>query len=246
MDLIFEKKGHIAYLTLNRPEKHNAVNSEMGRLLLEAWEEYRDDKELRCAILTGKGKSFCSGADLGDITPLFTGAKKPANDFEERLVKDPNFRGVPLLETGWLHKPVVAAINGSAIAGGMEFLYGTDIRVANSEAKFGLQEVKWAVFPSGGSTVKLPRQITYCQAMELMLTGELISAEKALAYGFVNKVVAPDKVMEEAERRSRNLLWSTECTSPRMHEKDRVRLRKNVNQFIPANSNLNKLKPILT
>jgi len=200
MDLIFEKKGHIAYVTLNRPEKHNAIGSEMGRLLLEAWEEYRDDRNLRCAIITGNGKSFCSGADLGDITPLFTGSKIPKNEFEKKLVEDPSFRGVPFLISGWLHKPVVAAINGSAIAGGMEFLYGADIRVASSEAKFGLQEVKWAVFPSGGSTVKLPRQMTYCQAMELMLTGELISAEKALAYGFLNKVVAPSKVMEEAER----------------------------------------------
>jgi len=200
MDLLFEKKKHIAYLTLNRPEKHNAINIEMGRLLREAWEEYRDDKNLRCAILTGKGKSFCSGADLGDITPLFTGAKKPQNEFEESMVNDPDSRGIPLLMSGWLHKPVVAAINGSAIAGGMEFLYGTDIRVASSEAKFGLQEVKWAVFPSGGSSVKLPRQMTYCQAMELMLTGELISAERALELGFVNKVVAPQNVMEEAKR----------------------------------------------
>jgi len=200
MNLLFEKKGPIAYITLNRPEKHNAIDTEIGRLLIEAWEEYQNDKQLRCAILTGNGKSFCSGADLAQITPLFTGAKKPQNEFERHLVKDPSYRGVAMLENPWMYKPIVAAINGSAIAGGMELLYTTDIRVASSEAKFGLQEVKWAVFPSGGSSVKLPRQMTYCQAMELMLTGELISAEKALEYGFINKVVAPDKVMEEAER----------------------------------------------
>jgi len=200
MDLLFEKKGAIAYITLNRPEKHNALNTEMGRLLIEAWKEYQDDKQLRCAILTGKGKSFCSGADLKQITPLFTGAMEPQNEFERRIVEDPTYRGVPFLENCWMYKPIVAAINGSAIAGGMEFLYATDIRVASSKAKFGLQEVKWAVFPSGGSSVKLPRQMTYCQAMELMITGELISAQKALEYGFINKVVAPDKVMEEAER----------------------------------------------
>ena len=200
MKVLFEKKGNIAYITLNRPEKHNALDIDMGKLLLEAWEEYRDDENLRCAILTANGKSFCSGADLARITPLFTGAKKPQNEYERRLVEEPEYRGIAMILKGWLYKPVVAAINGSAIAGGMELLYATDIRVASSEAKFGLQEVKWAVFPSEGSSVKLPQQMTYCQAMEMMLTGELISAEKALEYGFINKIVAPENLIEEAER----------------------------------------------
>lgn len=99
-----------------------------------------------------------------------------------------------------LYKPVIAAINGSAIAGGMEILYSTDIRIAAEGAKFGLQEVKWSILPLMGSTIKLPRQISYAKAMEIMLTGELISAEEALKYGFINKIVPKDQVMAEAQR----------------------------------------------
>lgn len=198
--VLFEKRGAIAYVTLNRPEAHNALDLEMGDLLMQAWNEYRADDALRCAILTGAGeRTFCSGADLKKVTPLFTGAKKPQNAFEEKLLRDPNSRFTPVLREGWLHKPVVAAINGSAIAGGMEFLYGADIRVAASHAKFGLQEVRWAVFPTGGSTVKLPQMMTYARAMELLLTGDLISAEQALEWGFLNAVVEPDELMAKAE-----------------------------------------------
>ena len=105
-------------------------------------------------------------------------------------------------------KPVVAAINGHAIAGGMELVQGTDIRVAVPEAKFGLQEVKWAIFPAGGSTVRMPRQMPYAKAMELMLTGDLISAEEALELGFLNYMVEAselmDKAMEIAEKLAGN------------------------------------------
>lgn len=204
--LIFEKRNQIAYVTLNRPEAHNALDLEMGHLLMEAWNEYLKDDQLRCAILTATGeKTFCSGADLKKVTPLFTGAKQPENEFERNLLKDPNSRFTPVLREGWMHKPVVAAINGSAIAGGMEFLYGTDIRVAVNHAKFGLQEVKWAVFPTGGSTVKLPQMMTYARAMELLLTGELISAQKALDWGFLNQVVEPARLMETAEQYAQNI-----------------------------------------
>ena len=133
------------------------------------------------------------------ITPLFTGAKKPETPFEQALLDDPSSRFMPVLRSGWIHKPIVAAINGHALAGGMEFLYAADIRVAATHAEFGLQEVKWAVFPTGGSTVKLPRQMTYARAMEMLLTGERISAEKALEWGFLNKVVPADQVMAQAE-----------------------------------------------
>ena len=198
--VIFEKRGQVAYVTLNRPEAHNALDLEMGNLLMQAWNEYLDDDDLRCAILTASGdKTFCSGADLKKVTPLFTGAKTPENDFERKLLSDPISRFTPVLREGWMHKPVVAAINGSAIAGGMEFLYGSDIRVAADHAKFGLQEVKWAVFPTGGSTVKLPQMMTYARAMEILLTGELITAQKALEWGFLNQVVAPNRLMEVAE-----------------------------------------------
>lgn len=198
--VLFEKRDHVAYITLNRPEVHNALDFEMGALLDEIWDEYNEDKNLRCAILTGAGeKSFCSGADLAKATTLFNGSRDPENDYERRVLEDGEFRYRAVLRKPRVTKPIIAAINGTAIAGGMEFLYATDIRVASENAKFGLQEVKWAVFPSGGSTVKLPMHFSYARAMEVLLTGELITAQQALEWGFLNKVVAPDKVLEAAE-----------------------------------------------
>ena len=199
--VLFEKRNHIAYITLNRPDVHNALDFEMGALLDDIWDEYSQDKDLRCAILTGAGqKSFCSGADLAKATSLFNGSREPENDYERRILEDGEFRYRALLRKPRVIKPIVAAINGTAIAGGMEFLYATDIRVASEHAKFGLQEVKWAVFPSGGSTVKLPMHFSYARAMEVLLTAELITAQQALDWGFLNKVVASEQVMEEAER----------------------------------------------
>ncbi len=201
MALIYEKKQAVAYITLNRPEAHNALDPETLDELIGAWEDYRDDKSLRCAIITGTGdKTFCSGADLAKLIPLNTGARKPESEADQKVVKDPMFVNKALLRNFELYKPIIAAINGHAIAGGLELLYSTDIRIASREAKFGLQEVKWAILPAGGSTVKLPMQLPYARAMEMLFTGELIDAEEALSLGFVNRVVPREKVMEEAER----------------------------------------------
>ena len=204
MSLIYEKKDGIAYLTLNRPEAHNALAPETMLELLDAWTDYRDDPALRCAIITGAGdKSFCAGADLGRFIPLFTGAKTPENEAEKKIQADPLISMQALLRDFELFKPVVAAVNGNAIAGGMEFLYATDIRVAAEGARFGLQEVKWGIFPMGGSSVHLPRQLPYARAMEMLLTGELMDAAEALHYGLVNRVVPAGEVMAEAERYAR-------------------------------------------
>jgi len=201
MSLIFEKKGHIAYLTLNRPDARNAFDPEMLVGLADAWKEYRADSSLRCAILTGAGeKAFCAGADLGKLIPLMTGARQAETDADRAVQKNPNLMNEAILRDFNLDKPVVAAINGHAIAGGLEFLYATDVRIACPEARFGLQEVKWAIFPLGGSSVHLPRQFPYAKAMEILLTGELISAEEALAYGFINRIVPREQVVSEAEK----------------------------------------------
>jgi enoyl-CoA hydratase len=201
MPLLYEKKDHIAYLTLNRPEAHNAVDPEMVLELLAAWEDYRDDDHLRCAVITGAGdQSFCAGADLGKLIPLFTGARQPETEADRRIQADPTLSMRAFLRDFELFKPVVAAVNGNAIAGGFELLYGADIRVAAENARFGLQEVKWAVYPAGGSTVRLPRQIPYAKAMEILLTGELMDAGEALHWGFVNRVLPQDQVMAEAQK----------------------------------------------
>ncbi len=201
MSLIFEKRGHIAYLTMNRPDARNAFDPEMLVQLASAWKEYREDKSLRCAILAGSGdKAFCAGADLGQLIPLMTGARKAESDADRQVQQHPELMNEAILRDFSMTKPVVAAINGHAIAGGLEFLYATDVRIACPEAKFGLQEVKWAIFPMGGSSVHLPRQFPYARAMEMLLTGELITAEEALAFGFINRVVPRDQVLAEAEK----------------------------------------------
>jgi enoyl-CoA hydratase len=200
MALIYEKRHAIAYLTLNRPEAHNCIDPETVLELVAAWEDYRDDSSLRCAIITGAGnQSFCAGADLGKLIPLFTGARKPETDADKKVQANPFLAQKAFLRDFELHKPVIAAINGNAIAGGMELLYSTDLRVAAEDARFGLQEVKWAIFPMGGSTVKLPRQLPYARVMEMLLTGELMDAQEAWRLGFVNRVVPKGNVLEEAD-----------------------------------------------
>lgn len=189
---------------MNRPDARNSFDPEMLVQLSEVWKEYREDNGLRCAILTGAGdQAFCAGVDLGRLIPLMTGARKAETEADRRVQQNPELMNVAILRDFSLLKPVVAAINGHAIAGGLEFLYSTDIRIACPEAKFGLQEVKWAIFPMGGSSVHLPRQFPYARAMEMLLTGELISAEEALAAGFINRIVPRDQVLAEAEKTAR-------------------------------------------
>ncbi len=202
----FEIKGHIAVITLNRPEARNAINPEVAVRLADAWESVRDDDQVRVAILTGTGSAFCAGADLGQLIPMVSGTRKPENEWDERVASEPGITNRALLRNFDTEKPVIAAINGHAIAGGMEIVQGTDIRVSVAQARFGVQEVKWAIFPAGGSTVRLPVQLPYARAMELLLTGDLISAEEALNIGFLNYVTDDimGKAMEIAEKIAAN------------------------------------------
>jgi enoyl-CoA hydratase len=205
---LFEHANHIATITINRPEARNSMNPEVMVGLFDAFQEVEQNPDIRVAVITGSGdKAFCAGADLGQLIPLMTRSRQPENEWDERYLNDVSKQGAYLMNRDTV-KPVIAAINGHAIAGGMELVQGTDLRVAVPDAKFGLQEVKWAIFPAGGSTVKLPRQIPYAKAMELMLTGDLITAAEALELGFLNYVVAPDqllsKTMELAEKLAAN------------------------------------------
>ena len=167
MALSYEKKNGIAYLTLSRPEAHNAIDPETDLELIDAWEDYRDDESMRCAIITGQGdQTFCSGADLGKLIPLFTGAKQPETDADKAIQKNPLLAQKALLRDFELFKPVIAAVNGHAIAGGMELLYSTDIRIASENAKFGQPEVNLGVIPGFGGTQRLPRLVGTGLAME--------------------------------------------------------------------------------
>jgi len=198
--LIYEKRDGIAWLTMNRPDKCNAISPEMVVQLGEAWTDFRDDGEVRVAILTGAGeRAFCAGADLGRTIPLMTRARGPEDEWDERLLTDPAIMQAALLRGFELYKPVIAAVNGFALAGGAEILQVTDLRVAVPYAEFGLSEVKRGLFPVGGSTVRLARQIPHCKAMEILLTGRPMSAEEAHRVGLINEIVPADRLLSRAE-----------------------------------------------
>ena len=198
--VVYEKKGGTAYIILNRPEVHNALDAEVVVRLAEAWQDFADDDSLRVAIITGAGdRAFSSGADLRKLIPLMAGARQPGDEYEEKLMSNRRLISIALLRGFDLYKPIIAAINGYCLAGGTEIIQATDIRIAAQHATFGLTEVKRAIIPSGGSMVRLPRQIPFCKAMEVLLVGDSMSAEEAHRIGLVNQVVSPGKLMEMAE-----------------------------------------------
>ena len=205
-DLIYEKRGHIAHLTFNRPERRNALSPQLMVQLAEAWRDFRDDPEARVAILTGAGEdSFCVGGDLERLMPLFTGAREPEDEWDHRLMADPGQMMTALLKPFELYKPIVAAVNGYALAGGCEILQATDIRIASTRARFGLSEVKRGLVPGGGSMVRLARQIPHCKAMEILMIGDALDAREAHRIGLVNEVVEPDALLPRAEEIARKL-----------------------------------------
>jgi enoyl-CoA hydratase len=199
--VLYEKADGIATITMNRPEVRNALNAEMLCRLADAWQDVSDDPAVRVAILTGAGEdAFCAGADLDRLVRMMQGLRPPETDFDRRIVEDYTIIYKGLLRSFDVTKPIIAAVKGFCVAGGTEILQTTDIRVAAEDARFAIAEVKWSLFPMGGSTVRLPRQIPYCKAMEVLLTGEQFPAEEALAMGLINKIVPAAEVMREARR----------------------------------------------
>jgi len=199
--VLYEKQDGVALVTLNRPDVRNAINPEMLCRLADAWQDINDDPAVRVVILTGAGdKAFCAGADLDRLVRMMQGLRPPETEFDERIKNDVSIIYKGLLRNYQVTKPIIAAVRGFCVAGGTEILSTTDIRIAGDDARFGLAEVKWSLFPMGGSTVRLPRQISYCNAMEILLTGEQVSAADALRMGLINKVVPPEQVLPEARR----------------------------------------------
>ena len=209
-EVLYEKKGRIAYVTINRPERRNALNLPAMRLLAMAWTDFREDPETWIAIVIGAGdRDFCVGADLKEFIPKVTEQIDELASFDTSLLGEGFDARAPLLAVlreGDLFKPVIAAVNGICAAGGMEMLQGTDIRIAAENASFSLAEVKRGLFPGGGSTVRLPRQIPYARAMEILLTGDPISAQEALELGLVNQVVPREQLMDAAQAMARRIL----------------------------------------
>ena len=198
--LLYEKRDGIAILTLNRPEQRNAFSPQTMVLLARAWKDFREDDAMRVAILTGAGDTaFCAGGDLKLLLPMFTGARQPETEWDHELMSNlGDVMATALLRPFELYKPIIAAVNGYAMAGGSEILQSTDIRIASRTASFGLTEVKRGLVPGGGSMVRLQRQIPYAKAMELLMTGDNMTAEEAHRVGFINEVVEPEALMPRA------------------------------------------------
>ena len=204
--VLTEVTDHILTVTINRPDKRNATNSEVLCRLYDAWVRLDTDDDLRVGILTGRGNTFCAGMDLAEIAQLRKGTRD--TEWQIRLLDDPNVLYGAWLKTFRPRKPLILAAEGYARAGGTEILQGTDIRVAGESAVFGLTEVQRGLFPMAGSTIRLRRQMSYAVAAEILLTGDDITAARAYELGLVNHVV-PDgqaltKAREIAGRIARN------------------------------------------
>ena len=204
--LIYEKREGVATLTMNRLEKRNALSPEMIVQLAEAWTDFRDDPEARVAILTGVGdRAFSAGADLARLIPLITRSRPAEDEWDKRLLEQPTRMTDALLRDFELYKPVIAAVNGYALAGGLEVLLATDIRIASPNARFGLAEVKRGLIPAAGSLVRLARQIPYAKAMEILLTGDDLSAEEAHRIGLINEIVPAADLLARATELARRI-----------------------------------------
>ena len=182
--VLFEKREHVAIVTINRPEAMNALTKEMLLGIDRAFAEIERDDDLWVSILTAAGdKAFCCGMDLKEAIPAMTGGDSLGYD-------DPTKR-----QFTDVFKPIIAAINGLCIAGGLETILHTDLRIASENARFGLGEVRWGLVPAGGSHVRLPQQVPWAIAMQLLLTGETIDARRAYEAGLVNEVVPRERLL---------------------------------------------------
>jgi enoyl-CoA hydratase len=188
---LVELRGRVLIVTMNRPHARNALSAPMMAIMRDAWDRVDRDPEVRVCILTGAGGAFCAGADLKAMTAAHPSDSLRSGAFDPSVIE-------PLLKGRRLTKPLIAAVEGAAIAGGTEILQATDIRVAGRSARFGISEARWGLFPLGGSAVRLVRQIPYTVAADLLLTGRHISADEALAIGLIGHVVEDGKALTKA------------------------------------------------
>jgi enoyl-CoA hydratase/carnithine racemase len=197
-NLIFETNDHLAYITLNRPERRNAIDPATSQELLEAFTAFKEDDNLWVAIVTGSGdQAFSAGADLVAMADSFAGG-------EGGVPRNVPFAGITRGFECW--KPMIAAINGYCLAGGLELALSCDIRIAAEHATFGLPEPRRAIIPAAGGTQRLPRAVPLAFAMELLLTGDRFDAATALRFGLVSRVVPAGSLMIEAEEIAEHIL----------------------------------------
>jgi enoyl-CoA hydratase len=188
---LIERRDHVLIVTMNRPAARNALSGPMLELMRQAWDTVDADPDIRACVLTGAGGAFCAGADLKAMTRSHPGDQFRGGGMDLSVIES-------LLKGRRLTKPLIAAVEGPAIAGGTEILQACDIRVAGESARFGVSEARWGLFPLGGSAVRLVRQIPYTVAADLLLTGRHITAAEALSIGLIGHVVPDGQALDRA------------------------------------------------
>jgi len=199
--VLYEKRGHVALITLNRPEKLNAYNAEVLTLESEIWADFRDDPDLYVAILTGAGeRAFCAGADLSMM-----------NTIRDDDTPDQRINEIPLFHMGHhkINKPIIAAINGYCVSGGLAHALMCDIRIGTPSSRYAFQQVKFAAVPSVIGTVVLPKYIGLSNALYMILTAKQIDAQKALTWGLIHEIVEPEDLMTAAWEMADTLLLNS-------------------------------------
>ena len=214
-----EREGAVLVATMNRPERMNALSARMFAEMYDAWQQASQDDSIRTIILTGSNGNFTAGMDLKSLA----GVDEP-DEWTKRMQQEPDLPFKALFKTYRPTKPVIAAVEGYAVAGGTEILQGTDIRVAGESATFGVTEVVRGLYPMAGSAVRLRRQIPYTQAAEILLTGKHVSAREALDLGLIGHVVpdgtALDKAREIAAVIAENAPLAVEAVLKTLHQTD--------------------------
>jgi enoyl-CoA hydratase len=202
------RDDHLLVVTIDRPERKNALDLHHFRDLAKAWRDFRDDDDLWVAVVTGVDGCFMAGADLKDYVPQITALAEKISSGEVTEIDGCKLSDgtEAVLRNVDLYKPVVAAIDGPCVAGGMEMLGGIDIRIASDRATFGVLEPKRGLFAGGGTTARLPRQLPYAAAMEFLLLAEEVPASRALDLGLLNAVVPSEEVLDTAIDWARRIL----------------------------------------
>ena len=197
--VLFTIENGIACITLNRPEKMNALNPEMIVRLARCWDAIESDKSVRVAVLTAHGeRTFCAGADLGRLTPLLMRARSDEDEWDEALLAEPKILNRAMLRRLDFNTPVVLAARGTVVAGGMELALACDLRVVSDKTTLGLAEVKRGLIPAAGGIARASRQLGWAAAAEILLVGDQITSAEALRIGLVNRVVAEQDVLATA------------------------------------------------
>ena len=201
--------GHVARITIDRPEAKGALDLYHFRDLASAWRRFRDDPDDWVAVITGVERTFMSGADLKTYIPQITKLHEQINKGDVDEIDGCKLRDGTdaVLRSLKIYKPIIAAVNGPCVAGGMEMLGGIDIRIATEHATFGVMEPKRGLFAGGGTTVRLPRQLAFPAAMEFLLTAEAFPATRALELGLLNEIVPEDELADRA------LWWASRITA---------------------------------